>query len=121
MKLFGLIIATVILTFTSCAKIGNEFSSTYVKAIQIGETTQDEIVNMFGQPWRIGLEDGIKIWTYGRYTGNSRDRSLDVPSCRGCCSRSYCRREPQGNFHGPLFFRRLSRCFCCPAGTRANR
>ena len=22
---------------------------------------------MFGEPWRVGLEDGLETWSYGRY------------------------------------------------------
>ena len=68
MKKWIMIIATVVLTFSGCAKIGNEFDAGHVKEINIGKTTQRDIINMFGQPWRIGLEDGVVMWTYGRYT-----------------------------------------------------
>ena len=23
---------------------------------------------MFGKPWRMGMENGVEMWTYGRYT-----------------------------------------------------
>ena len=29
--------------------------------------TRDQIRAIFGQPWRIGIEDGLRTWTYARY------------------------------------------------------
>ena len=55
------------LCFTSCATVGRDFPSDQVTAIKIHETTRDEIQTMFGEPWRIGIEDGQPTWTYGKY------------------------------------------------------
>ena len=63
-----LIITTSLLTFNGCAKVGYEFNSNRVKEIKIGKTTQSDIIKMFGQPWRKGIENGVTMWTYGRYT-----------------------------------------------------
>jgi outer membrane protein assembly factor BamE (lipoprotein component of BamABCDE complex) len=52
---------------TGCATIGHDFAASEVKNIQIGKTTQDEIKAMFGTPWRTGVDDGRKTWTYGIY------------------------------------------------------
>lgn len=65
---WGLVIITTLLTLGGCARIGNDFNANKVQTIKIGETTQDGIVAMFGQPWRKGIEDGVTMWTYGRYT-----------------------------------------------------
>ena len=35
--------------------------------IKIGQTTQSEIGKMFGPPWRTGMDDGDRTWTYGHY------------------------------------------------------
>jgi len=51
----------------ACASVGRDFPVSPVSEIQIGRTTQSEIRAMFGEPWRIGLEDGRRTWTYGRY------------------------------------------------------
>lgn len=56
------------MTFGGCARVGYDFNANKVQKIEIGKTTQDEIVIMFGQPWRKGIENGVTIWTYGRYT-----------------------------------------------------
>ena len=60
-------VACLFILIPSCATIGREFPSSRVPDIQIGKTTQTEIQAMFGSPWRVGIEDGQKTWTYGKY------------------------------------------------------
>lgn len=55
------------LLFSGCASIGKEFPVKDVARIEIGSTTQKQIIDMFGSPWRTGLESGQKTWTYGTY------------------------------------------------------
>ena len=35
--------------------------------IRIGETTQNDVYTTFGKPWRTGIDNGMKTWTYGNY------------------------------------------------------
>ena len=65
--LLGLL-AILILFFSGCATIGKDFPASKVSEIEIGITTQNEIHTMFGSPWRIGIEDGQRTWTYGNYS-----------------------------------------------------
>jgi len=65
---WGLIIVAALLTISGCARIGSDFNAARVHKIEIGKTTQNDIVTMFGQPWRKGIENGIVMWTYGHYT-----------------------------------------------------
>lgn len=51
----------------SCANVGREFPDSRVPEILIGKTTQAQVEQMFGSPWRVGLEDGLRTWTYGKY------------------------------------------------------
>jgi hypothetical protein len=51
----------------SCANVGREFPDSRVPEILVGKTTQAQVEQMFGSPWRVGLEDGLRTWTYGRY------------------------------------------------------
>lgn len=60
--------AILILLFSGCATIGQDFPASKVSEIKIGMTTQEEIRTMFGSPWRIGIEDGQRTWTYGNYS-----------------------------------------------------
>ena len=55
------------LALAGCLTVGREFRSDMVGQIQIGKTTRDEVHRMFGEPWRTGLEDGRRTWTYGHY------------------------------------------------------
>ena len=55
------------LALAGCLTVGHEFPAERVGQIEIGHTTRDEIHRMFGEPWRTGLEDGRRTWTYGRY------------------------------------------------------
>ena len=66
----GLLLAvngTVVLYATGCASVGQEFAASRVMEIKIGQTTQREIREIFGEPWRVGIEDGKNTWTYGNY------------------------------------------------------
>ena len=50
--------------------MGRPFPVKQVRQIEIDKTTQAEIRQMFGDPWRTGLEDGKRTWTYGEYSMN---------------------------------------------------
>jgi outer membrane protein assembly factor BamE (lipoprotein component of BamABCDE complex) len=65
--LSGLIVLFV-LFLSGCATVGKDFPVTEVTEIEIGKTTQKEIRAMFGSPWRTGIEDGKRTWTYGTYS-----------------------------------------------------
>jgi hypothetical protein len=59
--------AAAFLLTAGCATVGRDFPDARVPEIRINRTTQDEIRAMFGPPWRTGIEDGLKTWTYGKY------------------------------------------------------
>jgi len=57
------------LPFAGCMpSMGKPFPVNQVRQIEIGKTTRTDIRQMFGAPWRTGIEDGYKTWTYGEYT-----------------------------------------------------
>jgi len=56
-----------LLLLSACASIGHEFPAGQVSTIRIGETTQNDIYTTFGAPWRTGIDNGMKTWTYGDY------------------------------------------------------
>ncbi len=61
-------IMSAMLSFTTgCATVGHEFPSSQVSLIKIGETGTEQVRAMFGTPWRIGIENGQRTWTYGHY------------------------------------------------------
>jgi hypothetical protein len=57
----------LVFVLSACANIGHDFAASKVYDIRIGKTTQAEILALFGQPWRVGIEDGKLRWTYGSY------------------------------------------------------
>lgn len=64
-----LVMLAMALVFTglSCARVGKDFPTDPVKTITIGQTTKADIRNLFGEPWRTGIENGQRTWTYGYY------------------------------------------------------
>jgi hypothetical protein len=64
-----LVLASMLFLFSAgCATVGKDFSVANVSEIEIGKTTLKEIRSLFGPPWRVGLEDGKRTWTYGNYS-----------------------------------------------------
>jgi outer membrane protein assembly factor BamE (lipoprotein component of BamABCDE complex) len=66
----GGFLASWLLLAVGCASMGHEFPSGQVSALHIGETTQNDVYTTFGAPWRTGLDNGFKTWTYGDYRYN---------------------------------------------------
>ncbi|MDO9105431.1 MAG: outer membrane protein assembly factor BamE [Methylovulum sp.] len=66
----GFVLSTALLG-SGCASMGHEFPAGQVQTIRIGETTQNDIFTTFGTPWRSGIENGLKTWTYGNYRYNA--------------------------------------------------
>jgi hypothetical protein len=63
------LLAVLSLPFTGCMpSVGRPFPVEQVRQIEIGVTTKDEIRTMFGDPWRTGVEDGFRTYTYGEYS-----------------------------------------------------
>lgn len=62
-----LAILAAILLLAGCATVGNDFPASEVTQIHLGQTTQAQIRQMFGKPWRVGVENGKRTWTYGLY------------------------------------------------------
>jgi outer membrane protein assembly factor BamE (lipoprotein component of BamABCDE complex) len=53
------------LLLASCAiRVGTPFKTDQVQKIQVGKTTQAQIIDFFGQPTSQGLKDGRPLWTY---------------------------------------------------------
>lgn len=66
-KALGGMVVSVFLLTSGCATVGHEFPTAPVSSIRIGQTTQSDIYTTFGTPWRTGIENGMKTWTYGNY------------------------------------------------------
>jgi hypothetical protein len=61
-KVIGYLLISMVLA--GCIYYGRDFNTTPVKNIQNNVTTQREIFNNFGEPYRKGLENGYETWTY---------------------------------------------------------
>lgn len=74
------IMMPLFLAGAGCASMGYEFPAGQVQSIRIGETTQNDIYATFGTPWRTGIENGLKTWTYGnyRYSAFSESETEDL-------------------------------------------
>ena len=66
-KVQNLIVVLIILSLIGCAttyKVGKMFKTDNVSKIEIGKTTQQEIIKMFGEPWRKGIANGNDVYIY---------------------------------------------------------
>jgi len=70
------------LLLAGCVTVGHDFPAQRVAKLEIGATTREQVRELFGSPWRTGVEDGQPTWTYGHYhyalLGNTRTRDLVV-------------------------------------------
>jgi outer membrane protein assembly factor BamE (lipoprotein component of BamABCDE complex) len=55
------------LALAGCVSAGEKFDVAAVRRIEIGETNRTQVRQMFGDPWRTGVDDGQKTWTFGHY------------------------------------------------------
>jgi outer membrane protein assembly factor BamE (lipoprotein component of BamABCDE complex) len=74
------IIVALTIAISGCFTVGHDFPVDQVSAIKIGKSTQEDIRSMFGSPWRVGMEDGQRTWTYGkyRYSAFSETKTQDL-------------------------------------------
>ncbi|WP_114417627.1 outer membrane protein assembly factor BamE domain-containing protein [Marinospirillum perlucidum] len=57
----------LVLLLDGCATVGQPYAEHKVNQLEVGETTRSEVEELFGAPWRVGLESGQQTWTYGYY------------------------------------------------------
>jgi outer membrane protein assembly factor BamE (lipoprotein component of BamABCDE complex) len=78
-----LAVAALALMLGACTStLGTSFPGESVDEIRIGETRSEQIREMFGPPWQVGIEDGQVTWTYTFYhrpfSGRLEGRDLVV-------------------------------------------
>lgn len=66
-RALALAAAGVLLFLPGCMTVGKEFPTRPVTRLEVGKTTRDEVREWFGIPWRMGMENGQRTWTYGHY------------------------------------------------------
>jgi hypothetical protein len=73
--------------------VGEDFPVEAVARLDVGTTTQAEVQRLFGDPWRVGIEDGTPTWTYACYRynvfGAAQTRDLVIRFDRAGTVRSY--------------------------------
>jgi len=97
---FRTIVLAAALCAGGCASVGRDFPAERVPDIEIGATTRTQIRQMFGDPWRTGVEDGEVKWTYGRYRaslfggGSAQDLAVRFDDAGVVTSYSFNTTEP---------------------------
>lgn len=74
-----LAISMIAALLAGCGSVGKNFDSSNVKNIQNKVTTQSEILQWFGPPYKEGQENGRPMWTYqyDKYSGgDSKSKDL---------------------------------------------
>ena len=66
MKQISIFLLTILVFpfWMGCASVGKHFDSKKVKNIENNVTTQLEILEWFGVPFKEGTENGYTMWTY---------------------------------------------------------
>ena len=61
---FFLLMVLLVSVWLGCASVGKDFNSEKVKDIKNNITTQINIIEWFGVPYKRGKENGYTMWTY---------------------------------------------------------
>ena len=65
MNYIGLVIVVgIILMSNGCGTVGKSFNTSKVESIVSGITSRSDIKKMFGEPFKIGIQNGQPIWVY---------------------------------------------------------
>lgn len=76
--------------------VGKAFPVYKIREIEVDKTTMAEVRQLFGEPWRTGLENGQRTWTYGEYGVNlSRDLVIRYDEENVVKSYSFSSSEPE--------------------------
>jgi len=82
MKQSSLLLLGIFVFIVGCATVGREFSFKGPDSIVIGQTTRASILKEYGEPFRVGYENGNEKWTYGYYKyrlfGDSDTKDLEI-------------------------------------------
>jgi len=60
----SLTVLTVVLLLTGCVSVGREFPTPTQEEIKNGVTTKAELLQRFGSPTQVGIENGDHTWTW---------------------------------------------------------
>ena len=71
---------TGLLLIYGCGTTGKDFNESLYNNIVAGTTTHKEIQAMFGPPFKKGIQNGYKVWTYeyNEYNSLGNDTTKDM-------------------------------------------
>ena len=84
----------------ACVSVGRDFPADPIAGLRVGKTSQCDVKQTFGSPWRTGFEDGQRTWTYGHYryslfgAAYARDLVLKFDDAGVLRSYTYASTEP---------------------------
>ena len=81
MNYIGLVIVVgIFLISNGCGTVGKSFNTSKVESIVNGITTRSDIKKMFGEPFKVGVQNGQSIWVYEdhHYSIIHEDTSKDL-------------------------------------------
>ncbi len=63
-----------------CGTVGSDFSVEQAHSIENGKTTKEDIAQMFGEPFKTGIQNGHPIWIYeqNKYKAMGDDTSKSL-------------------------------------------
>lgn len=65
-----------ILLLAGCVSVGEEFRTPTSQMIKNGVTTRAELLQLFGSPTQVGIEDGDQTWTWLHVRAGAIGRTL---------------------------------------------
>ena len=79
-SILNIFLLAVVLLMYGCGATGKDFNESLYKNIVVGTTTHKEILAMFGPPFKKGIQNGNKIWTYeyNVYNAFGKDTTKDM-------------------------------------------
>jgi hypothetical protein len=75
-RVLNIILLISFLFFYGCGSVGKNFNESLYGNIIAGTTTHKEIQAMFGPPFKKGVQNGSKIWTYEYNAYNSLGKDI---------------------------------------------
>lgn len=69
-----------LVAFSACSTVGANFDMAKVAKIENGKTSQNDIRQMFGKPFKTGVQNGNPVWTYeyDEYRAIGQDNTKDL-------------------------------------------
>ena len=62
--LIASVLLGLLLVLGGCGTVGKDFDTSKISKIANGTTTRAEIRKMFGEPFKMGTQNGLPVWIY---------------------------------------------------------